>query len=76
MRGWLIAVHQDQAKDRVAVTLPSIMTTNDGGETWAEQSLFRDEADLRDVSLWNAEKGIAVGERSQGINPSMLRCSP
>jgi len=59
--GWITVIHKDDTKKYTRGYSSSIMSTNDGGNTWSEQSLFHDEVKLRHVSFVDVNKGIAVG---------------
>ena len=64
--GWLTVVHQAKAEKYGRGAYSSIMVTTDGGETWREQVIFRDEVRLRHLSFRDGNRGIAVGGKLIG----------
>jgi photosystem II stability/assembly factor-like uncharacterized protein len=61
--GWLTVVHLPQTEQYGTGSHSSIMVTNDSGDTWNEQAVFREAVSLNNVSFQTADRGFAVGDK-------------
>jgi photosystem II stability/assembly factor-like uncharacterized protein len=68
-RGWLAVVNKANL-ERFGVGYSSkILSTTDGGSNWIEQSIFKDEVEIRSLKFVNSNEGFAIGSKVVGSNP-------
>lgn len=66
--GWLTTISQAQAAPYGRGYSSAILVTEDGGDTWRQQSVFTDEVMLNDVAFIDHNRGMAVGGRVRERN--------
>jgi photosystem II stability/assembly factor-like uncharacterized protein len=70
--GWLTTISQAQGERYGRGNSSAILVTEDGGDTWSQQSVFADEVMLNNVAFIDPNRGMAVGGKLRERNPAQI----
>lgn len=70
--GWLTTINRAQAERYGLGHSSAILVTDDGGDTWRQQSFFSDEVLLNNVAFIDTNRGMSVGGKLRERNPAQI----